>query len=74
VADAKTINTAAIQQAIDAAAVGGGVVVIPKGTFRSGSIFLKNGVELYLDQGAVLLGSNVIDDYPEAGDAHRRAL
>ena len=65
VADAKTINTAAIQQAIDAAAVGGGVVVIPKGTFRSGSIFLKNGVELYLDEGAVLLGSNVIDDYPK---------
>lgn len=65
VADAKTINTTAIQQAIDAAAVGGGVVVIPKGTFRSGSIFLKNGVELYLDEGAVLLGSNVIDDYPK---------
>lgn len=65
VADAKTINTAAIQQAIEAAAVGGGVVVIPKGTFRSGSIFLKNGVELYLDEGAVLLGSNVIDDYPK---------
>jgi polygalacturonase len=65
VADAKTINTAAIQQAIDAAAVDGGVVVIPKGTFRSGSIFLKNGVELYLDEGAVLLGSNVIDDYPK---------
>lgn len=65
VADAKTINTTAIQQAIEAAAVGGGVVVIPKGTFRSGSIFLKNGVELYLDEGAVLLGSNVIDDYPK---------
>jgi polygalacturonase len=65
VADAKTINTTAIQQAIDAAAVGGGVVVIPKGMFRSGSIFLKNGVELYLDEGAVLLGSNVIDDYPK---------
>ena len=45
--------------------MGGGVVVIPKGTFRSGSIFLKNGVELYLEEGAVLLGSNVIDDYPK---------
>ena len=65
VADAKTINTAAIQQAIDAAAVGGGVVVIPKGTFRSGSIFLKNGVALTLDEGAVLLGSNRIEDYPK---------
>ncbi len=65
VADAKTINTAAIQQAIDAAAVGGGEVVIPKGTFRSGSIFLKNGVALTLDEGAVLLGSNRIEDYPK---------
>ncbi len=66
VADAKTINTAAIQQAIDAAsAAGGGVVEIPKGTFRSGSIFLKSGVELYLDEGAVLLGSNNIEDYPK---------
>jgi polygalacturonase len=66
VADARTINTAAIQKAIDAAsAAGGGVVEIPKGTFRSGSIFLKQGVELYLDEGAVLLGSNNIEDYPK---------
>ena len=65
VADAKTINTLAIQKAIDAAAVGGGVVVIPQGTFRSGSIFLKNGVALTLDEGAVLLGSNQIEDYPK---------
>ncbi len=66
VADAKTLNTVAIQKAIDAAsAAGGGVVEIPKGTFRSGSIFLKKGVELYLDEGAVLLGSNNIEDYPK---------
>jgi polygalacturonase len=66
IADAKTINTVAIQKTIDAAsAAGGGVVEIPKGTFRSGSIFLKQGVELYLDEGAVLLGSNNIEDYPK---------
>lgn len=66
VADGKTINTAAIQKAIDAAgAAGGGVVEIPRGTFRSGSIFLKGGVDLYLDEGAVLLGSNNIEDYPK---------
>jgi alpha-L-rhamnosidase len=41
------------------------VVEIPRGTFRSGSIFLKNGVDLYLDEGAVLLGSNKIEDYPK---------
>jgi polygalacturonase len=66
VPDGKTLNTAAIQKAIDeAAAHGGGVVVVPTGTFRSGSIFLKSGVELYLDEGAVLLGSALIDDYPK---------
>jgi polygalacturonase len=66
VAGGVVMNTAAIQAAIDqAAAAGGGVVEIPRGTFRSGSIFLKNGVELYLDAGAVLLGSNQIEDYPK---------
>ncbi len=66
VADGTTINTQAIQKAIDqTAAAGGGVVEIPAGTFRSGSIFLKPQVELFLAQGAVLLGSNQIDDYPK---------
>jgi len=66
VADGTTLNTAAIQKAIDAAAAaGGGVVEIPAGTFRSGSIFLKHGVELYLAEGAVLFGSDNIEDYPK---------
>lgn len=66
VADGTTLNTPAIQKAIDAAeAGGGGVVEIPKGTFRSGSIFLKKGVELWLAEGAVLLGSTDIADYPK---------
>ena len=65
VADGKTINTAAIQSAIDAASAGGGGrVVIPKGVFRSGSIFLKQNVELHVAEGATLLGSNDITDYP----------
>jgi polygalacturonase len=60
------LDTAAIQSAIDqAAAAGGGVVEIPRGTFRSGSIFLKDNVELTLDEGAILLGSNRIEDYPK---------
>jgi alpha-L-rhamnosidase len=66
VPDGKTLNTAFIQKAIDAAAAaGGGVLEIPKGTFLSGSIFLKQGVDLFLDEGAVLLGSQNIDDYPK---------
>ena len=66
VADGRTLNTGAIQQAIDAAAAAsGGVVGLPAGTFLSGSIFLKPGVELHLGKGAVLLGSNRIEDYPK---------
>ena len=63
--DGKTLSTGAIQKAIDTAAGQGGVVVIPKGTFLSGSIFLKPGVELKLEKHAVLLGSNEIADYPK---------
>ncbi len=66
VGDATTLNTTAIQKTIDAASeAGGGVVEIPKGTFLSGSIFLKKGVELHLAEGAVLLGSTNIEDYPK---------
>ncbi len=66
VSDATTLNTTAIQQAIDAAtAAGGGRVRIPAGTFLSGAIFLKPGVELWLEKGAVLLGSTRIEDYPK---------
>lgn len=66
VADGKTLNTAAIQKAIDKAAEeGGGTVDIPEGTFLSGSIFLKKGVGLHLAENAVLLGSMDIEDYPK---------
>jgi len=62
----ETLNTAAIQAAIEAAAAeGGGRVVIPAGVFRCGSIFLKQGVALHLAEGAVLKGSENIEDYPK---------
>jgi polygalacturonase len=67
VAGGEVLNTAAIQKAIDAAAAapGGGTVVVPAGVFRSGSIFLKQGVNLHLADGAVLKGSEDIADYPK---------
>ena len=66
VGDGATLNTVAIQAAIDSlAANGGGTLVVPKGEFLSGAIYLKPGVNLHLDQGAVLKGSTNIDDYPE---------
>lgn len=56
--DGETLNTQAIQAAIDQAHdQGGGQVTIPKGRFLSGTILLKSNVELHLEKGAVLLGS-----------------
>jgi len=64
VADGKTLNTEAVQAAIDKVhAEGGGRVLIPKGTYLSGSIVLKTGVELHLEKNAVLLGSTNPADY-----------
>ncbi len=58
------LNTQAIQAAIDDAHHRhGGTVVIPKGTFLSGSLVLKSGVELHVEAGATLLGSTNRVDY-----------
>jgi polygalacturonase len=62
--DGTTMNTAAIQKAIDAAAKKGGTVVFPAGTYLTGSIFVKSGVTLKLGKDVVLLGSQNIKDYP----------
>lgn len=64
VPDGKTMNTTAMQSAIDMAAKKGkGRVVIPEGIFLTGSIILKSGVELHLQKNAVLQGSTNPDDY-----------
>jgi alpha-L-rhamnosidase len=66
VGDGTTLDTKSIQSAIDhLAANGGGTLVIPKGVFLSGALFLKPGVDLYLDEGAVLKGSTNIADFPK---------
>lgn len=62
--DAKTVNTVPIQRAIDAcASTGGGKVTIPAGTFLSGTIYLKSHVNLCIEEGATLKGSDQIADY-----------
>jgi len=63
VGDGSTLNTQTIQSAIDACSPGG-LVFIPAGVFLSGAIFLKSDMTLYLDEGAVLLGSPNTKDYP----------
>ena len=62
--DGVTVDTAAINRAIDAAAsAGGGSVVFPAGTYLSYSIHLKSLVTLVLANGSVILGA----DTPEGG-------
>ena len=65
-------NTAAIQRAIDAATLGACAarqcVVIPSGTFVSGTIWLRSHVELRLEKGAILKASTRPGDY-NANDA-----
>lgn len=64
--NSKSLNTMAIQKAIDAcAAGGGGIVTFEPGVYLTGSIFLKSGVHLKIDKGVELRGSQQITDYPE---------
>ncbi|MBQ6472281.1 MAG: right-handed parallel beta-helix repeat-containing protein [Victivallales bacterium] len=64
VADGATVNTKAIQTAIDAcAAVGGGTVTVPAGVFVTGTIWLRSHVELHLEMGALLKASTNLADY-----------
>lgn len=63
IGDGKTLNTHAIQQAIEACAPGD-TVRIPKGIFLSGAITLKSDLTLHLEDGARLLGSSDPRDYP----------
>ena len=65
VADGSTVNTRAIQTAIDQlAAQGGGTVVVPKGVFVSGALFFKPKVNLRLTEGAVLKCSTDLSNFP----------
>lgn len=66
VADGRTLNTEAIQTAIDRCyEAGGGTVQVPAGVFLTGSIELRSNVHLFLSRGATLLGSTDIADYRE---------
>lgn len=63
--DSLLLQTAAIQSVIDRVArEGGGVVVIPKGTFLTGALFFRQGTHLHLAEGGRLKGSASIADFP----------
>lgn len=62
--DGQTMDTTAIQKAIDAAAAVGGTVTLKPGTYLTGSLFLKSGVTLDMPEGVTLVGSESLNDYP----------
>jgi len=65
VGDGKRVDTRPIQAAIDASAsAGGGTVFFPAGQYLTGAIKLQSHVNVYLDSGAVILGSKDPADYP----------
>lgn len=65
------VNTEAIQRAVLACKEqGGGVVVIPAGTFYTGSIELFSNVTLQLQNGAVLKSTGKKEDFPYIGFWH----
>ncbi|MBO4597481.1 MAG: exopolygalacturonase [Bacteroidaceae bacterium] len=63
--DSTILQTEKIQAVIDRAAQeGGGVIVVPEGTFLSGSLFFRQGTNLHLKKGATIKGSDDISNFP----------
>lgn len=74
-ADGTTMDTQAIQHAIDScAAKGGGIVRFSGGTFLTGPITLKSHITLDIEKGATLLGSQNFVDYPPAEELRQPAV
>lgn len=71
IADGTTLNTRAIQSAIDdISSRGGGLLVFHAGRYMSGTLYLKSNVFLYLEEGATLLGSTNPADYRKDPQVH----
>lgn len=66
IGDGKTLDTPAINRAIEAvAAAGGGTLLFPSGTYLSFTIHLRSNVDLYLSRGCTILAA----DSPKAGES-----
>ena len=77
------LDSPAIQSAMDSChEAGGGKVVLTPGTYRCGTLFLRDNVTLHLEVGAIIVGSANLHDYPmplvpftdAVGDIRGRAL
>ena len=65
VGDGKTLNTQAIQRAIDTCGkAGGGLVLVPPGRFITGALFLRSNLQLHLSAGAILQASESFEHFP----------
>ena len=72
--DTSVVQTQAINAAIENChRQGGGKVIIPSGIYKSGTIFLKDNVELHLESGAYLYASDNYDDFPVQPQASYRS-
>ena len=70
--DGKTLNTQAVQQAMNACSeAGGGTVYFPKGIYKAGSLFLRSNITLYPEATATLLQSkDMVDSVEAEEDSH----
>lgn len=67
--DGLTLDSPAIQRAVDAcAANGGGTVYVPSGRYVCGTVHIKSHVHILIEKGAVLLGSKNLNDYDPRED------
>ena len=70
-ADGRTLCTQRLQQAIDdICKKGGGRLVLTRGTYLTGGLVMRSGVELFLEEGATLLGSTNPYDYQPISVTH----
>ena len=75
IADGKTVNTKSIQSAIDECSrSGGGTVLFAKGDYVTGSIELKSNVMLQVLEGARILGSTDLADYPDKVESFKSVM
>jgi polygalacturonase len=66
VGNGKELDTEAIQRAIDhCASNNGGTIYFPPGVYLTGTVYLESSINLHLEKGAILRGSDRLEDYPE---------
>lgn len=65
VGDGKTMNTKAIQAAIDECGMKGGEVLLSGGVYLSGTLYLRSNITLRIAEGTTLKGSSSFADYPD---------